>query len=127
MFLDDNKNTLEMCVVLLYFSISKVAKKGTVQLVQWKFPKQHNKLEGLVILCGVLWEYFIPTWKEPKAKKNSQTQEYVFYGHYPKKFYAKNMQIYLKGLGAGGGKYMTLRYFSTFDCKSWNSWLKTRV
>lgn len=33
-------------------------------------------------------------------------QEYdVFYGHYPKKLYAKNMQIYLKGLGADDGEH----------------------
>lgn len=62
---------------------------------------------------------FFPPRKEYKVlKKPKQTQKYdVFYGCYPKKLHSKNMQIYLKGLGAYDGKYETLRCFSTFDSK----------
>lgn len=67
MFLNQDENVLEMYIVLLYFSISKAAKTSTIRFVEWKFPKQYNKLEVLIMLCGVLWDYFIPTLKEPKV------------------------------------------------------------
>lgn len=99
-----------MCVVLLYFSISKVAKKGTVQFVQWKFPKQHNKLEGLVILCGILWEYFIPTWKEPKAKKNPKHKICVLWA-LPKKVLC---QKYANISKRAGGRWWQIYDFKMF-------------
>lgn len=34
-------------------STSKTAKTDTVWFSDWKFPKQYNKLEDLVMLCGI--------------------------------------------------------------------------
>lgn len=65
-FRSQSKYFRKVCCTV-YFSISKAAKKGTVQFVEWKFPKQYNKLEGLVMLYGILCKYFIPTWNEPKV------------------------------------------------------------
>lgn len=53
-FFYQEENVLEMYVVLLYFSISKADKTGTIQFAEWNFPEQYNKLEALVMLCGVL-------------------------------------------------------------------------
>lgn len=55
---------MEMCKL----QYSKTAKTDSVQFADLKFPKQYNKLEVLVVLCGISVRvfYFYTEKKTPR-------------------------------------------------------------